>query len=96
MGRNKFNRSRDRGEKKLNKKNKSIGLINNTGNIQAVDLSYTSAERNVEITNPMGIASTRRTALDTRRPAKSNESSILHAVLFCVLVVIVGAWALGY
>ena len=38
----------------------------------------------------------RRTKLDTRRPAKSNESSILHAVLFCVLVVIVGAWALGY
>ena len=95
MGRNKFNRSRDRGECKLNKKNKSIGLINNTGNIQAVDLSYISAERNVEITNPMGIASTRRTALDTRRPAKS-DSSILHAFLFVVLLVIVVSWALGY
>ena len=40
-------------------------------------------------------ATKRRTALDSRRPAKSN-SSILHAILFCVLVVIVGAWALGY
>ena len=38
----------------------------------------------------------RASSFDTRRPAKSNESSILHAVLFCVLVVIVGAWAIGY
>ena len=42
-------------------------------------------------------ATKRRTALDSRRPAKSNSSeSTLHAILFCVLVVIVGAWALGY
>ena len=95
MGRNKFKKEVDRGEIKLNKKNKSIGLINNTGNIQAVDLSYTSAERNVESTNPMGFASTRRTALDTRRPAKS-QSSTLHAILFGVLLVIVVSWALGY
>jgi len=38
----------------------------------------------------------RRTKLDTRRPAKTNSASILHAVLFCVLVVIVASWALGY
>ena len=37
----------------------------------------------------------RRTVRDTRRPAKSN-SSILHAILSCVLVVIVVSWALGY
>ena len=42
-------------------------------------------------------ATKRRTALDSRRPAKSNSSeSTLHAILFCVLVLIVGAWALGY
>ena len=93
MGRNKFKKA-DRGEIKLNKRNKSLGLTNNTGNIQAVDNSYTTGS--VESINPTGIASTRRTALDTRRPAKSNESSILHAVLFVVLVVIIVSWALGY
>ncbi len=42
-------------------------------------------------------ATKRRIALDSRRPAKSNSSeSTLHAILFCVLVLIVGAWALGY
>ena len=38
----------------------------------------------------------RRTKLDTRRPAKTNSASIVHAVLFCVLAVIVASWALGY
>ena len=37
----------------------------------------------------------RRTVLDMRRPSKSN-ASILHAILFCVLVVIIVSWALGY
>ena len=37
----------------------------------------------------------RRRKFDTRRPAKTN-SSIVHAVLFVVLVVIVIPWALGY
>ena len=92
MGRNKFKKS-DRGEIKLNKRNKSLGLTNNTGNIQAVDNSYTTGS--VESINPTGIASTRRTALDTRRPAKS-QSSTLHAALFVVLLVIVVSWALGY
>ena len=92
MGRNKFKKA-DRGEIKLNKRNKSLGLTNNTGNIQAVDNSYTTGS--VESINPTGIASTRRTALDTRRPAKS-DSSILHAILFCVLAAIVISWALGY
>ena len=36
-----------------------------------------------------------RTSLDTRRPAKS-DSSTLHAFLFVVLVAIVVSWALGY
>ena len=39
----------------------------------------------------------RRTGLDTRRPAKSGSTgSIVHAILFCVLVVIIVSWALGY
>ena len=92
MGRNKFKKA-DRGEIKLNKRNKSLGLTNDTGNIQAVDNSYTTGS--VESINPTGIASTRRTALDTRRPAKS-QSSTLHAFLFVVLLVIVISWALGY
>ena len=91
MGRNKFKKP-DRGEIKLNKKNKSLGLTNNTGNIQAVDNYYTSGS--VESINPIN-PSTRRTVLDTRRPAKS-QSSTLHAFLFVVLLVIVVSWALGY
>ena len=79
------------------KRNKSLGLPTNKDEgfcpFAQVDQSYGSA---APYTHTVGIASTRRTALDSRRPAKSNESSILHAVLFCVLVVIVGAWALGY
>ena len=37
----------------------------------------------------------RHAVVDTRRPAKS-DSSILHAFLFVVLLVIVVSWALGY
>ena len=38
-----------------------------------------------------------RTGLDTRRPAKSRSTeSIVHAILFCVLVAIIVSWALGY
>ena len=95
MGRSKFRRSQDRGEIKRDKRNKELGLPDNrTGRLQSVGAYYSTGSAS-PYTHTVGIASKSRTALDTR-PAKSNESSILHAVLFCVLVVIVGAWALGY
>ena len=41
---------------------------------------------------PQKIKNARR-AVDTRRSA---DSSITHAILFCVLLAIVVSWALGY
>ncbi len=95
MGRNKFKGS-DRQDKKMVKRNKSLGLPTNKDEgfcpFAQVDQSYGSA---APYTHTVGIASSRRTALDSRRPAKS-DSSILHAILFCVLAAIVISWALGY
>ena len=64
---------------------------------------FQDSGRSVEFSDPnLGFSSNtsrnsteHRTKLTTRRPAKS-DSSILHAILFCVLVVIVVSWALGY
>ena len=59
------------------KRNKSLGLpTNKDDKIVSIDVdqSYGSV---APYTHTVGIASTRRTALDSRRPAKSNESSIL-------------------
>ena len=96
MGRNKFTRgSQDRGEIKRDKRNKELGLPDNrTGRLQSVGAYYSTGSAS-PYTHTVGIASKSRTALDTR-PAKSNESSILHAILFCVLAAIVISWALGY
>ena len=96
MGRNKFRGSQDRGSIKRDKKNKELGLPDNrTGRLQSVGAYYSTGSAS-PYTHTVGIASKNRTALDTRRPAKSNESSILHAILFCVLAAIVISWALGY
>ena len=95
MGRSKFRRSQDRGEIKRDKRNKELGLPDNrTGRLQSVGAYYSTGSAS-PYTHTVGIASKSRTALDTR-PAKSNESSILHAILFCVLAAIVISWALGY
>ncbi len=44
---------------------------------------------------PQNFKKARRAVVDTRRSAES-DSSIIHAVLFCVLAAIVISWALGY
>ena len=97
MGRNKFKRSTDRAEIKRDKKNKELGLPDNrTGKLQSVGGYYSTGSAS-PYTHTVGISSAPRTAaaLDTRHSAKS-DSSTLHAVLFCVLLVIVISWALGY
>jgi hypothetical protein len=78
------------------KRNKSLGLpTHKDDKIISIDVDQSIGSA-APYTHTVGIASTRRTALDSRRPAKSNESSTLHAVLFVVLVAIVISWALGY
>ena len=95
MGRNKFTNQVGRNEIKRDKKNKELGLPDNrTGRLQSVGAYYSTGSAS-PYTHTVGIASKSRTALDTR-PAKSNESSILHGILFCVLAAIVISWALGY
>ena len=95
MGRNKFTNQVGRNEIKRDKKNKELGLPDNrTGRLQSVGAYYSTGSAS-PYTHTVGIASKRRTALDTRRPAKS-DSSILHAILFCVLAAVVISWALGY
>ena len=95
MGRNKFTNQLGRNEIKRDKKNKELGLPDNkTGRLQSVGAYYSTGSAS-PYTHTVGIASKSRTALDTRRSAKS-DSSTLHAVLFCVLLVIVISWALGY
>ena len=83
----------DRGEQKKIKAG-SLSLINHSEPKQTNYLSRFLVGRHRVA--PEYFTNARHAVVDTRRPAKSNESSILHAVLFCVLVVIVGAWALGY
>jgi hypothetical protein len=83
----------DRGEKKRIKAGK-LSLINHSEPKQTNYLI--TSLRGKHTAAPEYFNNARHAVVDTRRPAKSNESSILHAVLFCVLVVIVGAWALGY
>ena len=83
----------DRGEQKKIKAGK-LSLINHSEPKQNNFLSLSLAGR--QRVAPEYFKNARHAVVDTRRPAKSNESSILHAVLFCVLLVIVISWALGY
>ena len=90
------NKDRERLTKKEKKALKN-GLINkNQGNAFGKVVS-SSANTSVGLDARYGEQdyAPRRTRLDTRRPSKSN-ASILHAILFCVLVAIIVSWALGY
>ena len=96
MGRNKFTNQVGRNEIKRDKKNKELGLPDNrTGRLKSVGAYYSTGSAS-PYTHTVGIASKSRTALDTRRGPAKSDSSILHAILFCVLLVIVISWALGY
>ena len=96
MGRNKFTNQVGRNEIKRDKKNKELGLPDNrTGRLQSVGAYYSTGSAS-PYTHTVGIASKSRTTLDTRRGPAKSDSSILHAILFCVLLVIVISWALGY
>ena len=83
----------DRGEQKKIKAG-SLSLINHSEPKQTNYLI--TSLRGKHTAAPEYFSKNARHAVDTRRPAKSNESSIVHAVLFCVLVMIVASWALGY
>ena len=73
MGRNKFTNQVGRNEIKRDKKNKELGLPDNkTGRLQSVGAYYSTGSAS-PYTHTVGIASTRRTALDTRRSAKSDS-----------------------
>ena len=83
----------DRGEQKKIKAG-SLSLINHSEPKQTNYLSRFLVGRHRVA--PEFFTNARHAVVDTRRPAKSKESSILHAILFVVLLVIVVSWALGY
>ena len=84
MGRSKWNTPLTTAERRMVKKFQDSGR-----SVEFSDPNLGSSS------NPSRNSTEHRTKLTTRRPAKS-DSSILHAILFCVLVAIIISWVLGY